>query len=415
MMGAMALSNRHPHVAVLGGGLQGCCIALALAERGARVTLYDRNDALMTQAAVVNEGRMHLGYIYAADTTLATARMMIRGALAFAPFIERHVGLSWTRLAASPPTIYLVHRATQRPVDELAAYLQAVHALVRDAVGGRKDAYFGVELGAAPRRWSSVELDKLFDRSLALAAFDTPEVAIDPLVLGQAVPERVKATPGIETRLQRSVNSVEDNGTALRVVSDGPEGPTRETYDHVVNALWDGRLRIDGTRGVQPSRPWIHRFKYGIRFRAPAGSSLPTVAIMLGPFGDLVTYGQGIVYLNWYPTCLEGISHAVSPPEWPRIPVEDRRARLVAGTLHAMAEIILPLRDLDAASLPDCTVRGGVIVAWGHSDIDDPASELHRRYEIGVTSTGRYHSVDPGKLTMTPYFAGVCADRIVVP
>ena len=48
-------------------------------------------------------------------------------------------------------------------------------------------------------------------------------------------------------------------------------------------------------------------------------------------------------------------------------------------------------------------------------DIDDPASELHRRYEIGVTSSGRYHSVDPGKLTMTPYFAGVCADRIVAP
>ena len=56
---------------------------------------------------------------------------------------------------------------------------------------------------------------------------------------------------------------------------------------------------------------------------------------------------------------------------------------------------------------------GGVIVAWGRTDIDDPTSELHRRYEIGVTSNGGYHSVDPGKLTMTPYFAGICADRII--
>jgi glycine/D-amino acid oxidase-like deaminating enzyme len=409
----MRSSNRHPHVAVLGGGLQGCCIALALAEQGARVTLYDRNEALMTQAAVVNEGRMHLGYIYAADASLATARMMIRGGLAFAPFIERHVGLSPERLAASRPTTYVVHRDTQRPVDELAGYLAAVHALVLDAVGGRNGAYFGVELAAAPRRWSAAERDRLFDGSLALAAFDTPEIAIDPFILGQAVPECVKATPGIETRLQRTVSAVEDHGAALRVVSDGPEGPARESYDHVVNALWDGRLRIDGTRGLQPARPWIHRFKYGVRFRVATGSSLPTVAIMLGPFGDLVTYGQGVVYLNWYPTCLEGISHAVSPPEWPRIPPEERRADVVAGTLHAMAEIILPLRDLDATTLPDCTVQGGVIVAWGHTDIDDPASELHRRYEIGVTSSGRYHSVDPGKLTLTPYFAGVCADRIV--
>jgi 2-polyprenyl-6-methoxyphenol hydroxylase-like FAD-dependent oxidoreductase len=29
-------------IAVLGGGLQGCCIALALAQRGAAVHLYDR-------------------------------------------------------------------------------------------------------------------------------------------------------------------------------------------------------------------------------------------------------------------------------------------------------------------------------------------------------------------------------------
>jgi len=59
-------------------------------------------------------------------------------------------------------------------------------------------------------------------------------------------------------------------------------------------------------------------------------------------------------------------------------------------------------------------VRGGVIVAWGSTDIDDQASELHRRHDIGVHSYGRYHSIDPGKLTMAPYFAKVCADRILL-
>jgi hypothetical protein len=54
-----------------------------------------------------------------------------------------------------------------------------------------------------------------------------------------------------------------------------------------------------------------------------------------------------------------------------------------------------------------------VIVAWGETDIYDPGSELHRRYEIGVTSAGRYHSIDPGKLTMAPFFAEQCAQRII--
>jgi hypothetical protein len=70
------------------------------------------------------------------------------------------------------------------------------------------------------------------------------------------------------------------------------------------------------------------------------------------------------------------------------------------------------LRDLDAERLPEACVKGGVIVAWGKTDIYDRASELHRRYEIGVTTEGRFHSVDPGKLTMAPYFAEICAERI---
>jgi hypothetical protein len=216
-------------------------------------------------------------------------------------------------------------------------------------------------------------------------------------------------------RLRRNVRAVE-HGAALRILSNGPEGAERDTYDHVVNALWDGRLAIDATLGLRPSRPWMHRFKYGLRFYPPPDTRpLPTVALLLGPFGDLVVYGQGLVYLSWYPTCLDAVSQEVDPPARPAVLAEPRRARVAAETLQAMAEIIIPLRDLSPASLRECTVQGGVIFAWGHTDIDDPASELHRRYEIGVTSNGRYHSVDPGKLTMAPYFAGVCVDRIVAP
>ena len=410
----MGRSNSACHVAVLGGGLQGCCIALALAERGARVTLYDRNDALMTRAAAVNEGRMHLGYVYAADTTLGTARMMIRGALAFVPFLERLVGMAPDQLALSPRTTYVVHRDSQRPADAVAGYFAAVHVLVDEAVGGRRDVYFGLETPIAPRRWSAAERDGVFDPSLVVAAFDTSEIAIDPLVLARAVRQRIAATPRIETRLQCTVQAVGEQRTRLRVVAEAADGALAgDTYDQVVNAAWDGRLAIDATRGLRPSRPWIYRFKYGLRFRAPHACTLPTVTIGLGPYGDLVVYGNGTVYLSWYSSCLEGISQAVSPPAWPRMPAEPRRVRLVANSLQGMAEIVIPLRNLAPARLRDCSVQGGVIVAWGCTDIDDPTSELHHRYEIGVASNGNYHSVDPGKLTMAPYFAGVCVDRIV--
>jgi hypothetical protein len=400
-------------VAILGGGLQGCCVALALAERGVRAVLFDRNDRLLTRAAVANEGKVHLGYMYANDPTCSTARMMMQGALAFAPFFVRHLGMSHDRLSISRPAAYVVHRDSQRSPEQVAHYLQTVHSLLREASEGRHDAYFGSDLISPPRRWTEAERAREFDHEVALAAFDTPEVAIDPAALANAVRERIDGDPRIEVRLQHEVMSV-DGADALDVVLQARGGTVRERFDHVVNALWDGRLAINATRGRRPNRPWLHRLKYGVSFRMPAGKRLPPSATFVsGPFGEVVSYADGLTYLTWYPVCLQAISSDVKPPEWSTYPAEPLRSQLLEGTLKAMAQFVSSLRGIEPCDLQDVTVKGGAIVAWGQTDIYDPQSELHRRFEIGVTSDGRFHSVDPGKLTMAPYFAEICAQRIL--
>ena len=106
-------------------------------------------------------------------------------------------------------------------------------------------------------------------------------------------------------------------------------------------------------------------------------------------------------------------SDRVAPPDWPTYPEEPLRSQIFADTLDRSLSIVPALRRYGPANVTDIVVRGGAIVAWGDTDIDDPQSELHRRFEIGVHSHGRYHSVDPGKLTMAPYFADVCANRIL--
>ena len=72
-------------VGVLGGGLLGCCTALALADRGLEVVLFDRNQDLLSRAAIANEGKIHLGYMYAADPSLLTARAMMEERLPSRP------------------------------------------------------------------------------------------------------------------------------------------------------------------------------------------------------------------------------------------------------------------------------------------------------------------------------------------
>src|SRR6185295_13057122 len=163
-------------VGVLGGGLQGCCAALALAERGAEIILFDKNEALLSRAAVANEGKIHLGYMYAGDPTLSTAKTMMAGALSFAPFFERYLGQPAHSFSVSVPATYVVHRDSQQSAEDVFAYLRTVHALINEAAEGRNQAYFGRNLQTALRAWSAAKIESEFDPAVALAAFSTPEI-----------------------------------------------------------------------------------------------------------------------------------------------------------------------------------------------------------------------------------------------
>jgi glycine/D-amino acid oxidase-like deaminating enzyme len=64
-------------IAVLGAGGVGVCAALELADRGYRLDLYDENSQPLIRASANNEGKIHLGLVYAKDNSLRTARTMI--------------------------------------------------------------------------------------------------------------------------------------------------------------------------------------------------------------------------------------------------------------------------------------------------------------------------------------------------
>ncbi len=384
-------------VAVLGGGMQGCCIALLLADRGVKVTLFERHAELLKGAASNNEGKIHLGYTYAGDPSLRTARRMIEGALAFAPVMESILGRA-DAFNLSTPFAYVVHRDSQVAVDDFARYLDRVHDDLLAAAG----TYFGAA-PVRPRRYARGDFEAAFDGKAALAAFETPEIAVDPQRLCAAIHVRVAAEPNIELRLGHTVTDVADQGARYVVVTE-PRGDAG-AFDHVVNALWDGRLALDARRGHHPRRAWLHRLKYGFRFFGPAVRR--SVTLVLGPFGDTVAYADGARYMSWYPACMRATSSALLPPEHAVTPEE--LAGMREQSARALGAVMPEVLGIDLQELKPVS---GIITAWGETDIGDPQSELRTRHEIGLTSVGGYHSVDPGKFTMIPYFALACADRI---
>lgn len=396
-------------VAVLGAGLQGACIALELAGRGVEVDLFERRPAALSGASANNEGKIHLGYTYANDPTLATARLMLRGAASFSPLLRRWVGDAVERVPVSTPFRYAVHRSSLVPVEAIDRYFRACHALAREENYGESLDYFGRDYREPPRRLASP--GDGFAPHAVTTVFRTPEVAVDPEALCAVVRRCLAATPSIRLYTSTMVAGVEPDAGYCDVTLEADGHAWIERYDHAVNALWEGRLAIDSRLGLAPTRPSLMRVKYYLRLPdAAILGAVPSTTIVLGPFGDVVRY-HGAAYLSWYSAGMQAMTEGTEPPPADGGPDPGWSRRTARAIVRGLAGVLPGVRAVlcDEGAYE---VKGGVIVASGRTDIDDPASGLHARADIGPRTAGRYHSVNTGKLTMAPYFAMVTADRI---
>jgi hypothetical protein len=397
-------------LAVLGGGLQGACVAMALADAGYEVDLFDENEHCLTQASARNEGKIHLGYVYAHDRTLETARLMMKGAAAFSPLMRRWLGSDIDKIPVSTPYNYVVRKDSLLSVEEFKTHLRACCAIAKDEYGGSVE-YFGSDYRDCPVRIKAH--DQFYDGDAIVAAFKTAEIGIDPEVLAVIVASRLMSDPKIHCIMQAkilAVNPLEDGADVVFALSGSN---FCERYDYVINALWDGLLAVDATAGIEPIRPWSFRLKYYVRARSRGPiARLPSTTIVLGPYGDITNFGNGELYLSWYPAAMTRMSTTLSVPDWPReLNEQDSRAMFEAILVGLSANV--PALTDSAEHIEGYRVCGGVIFAWGASDIDDPESGLHERASIGPRSFGRYQSINTGKLTMAPLFGKIAADRII--
>lgn len=391
---------------VLGAGLQGVAAAFALAAAGHRATLVDRAPEALTRASLRNEGKIHLGFVYAHDTSDRTAALMLDGALAFAPLMDEWMGapLPWERLAAMPFS-YGILRESIAPAEELLASWTRLQDRYAHRPAG--DSY----LGRSPERlwWceaADVGAERVMSERVATVV-RTSEMSIDTVEFRRHVCVRLNEADGITRRFNHHVDLVERTSSGFRVSGvDGNGATWSAEADSVVNCLWEGRLAIDRHLGLVPNRPWVHRLKYRVLGTLPAAlHAMPSITLMLGRFGDIVNYGDGRMYASWYPACLRGWSGDVDvPASWNQACdgtiAPDERDGVAAGTLAGLDEFVPGFAGATVTS-----VAAGVIFSWGRTDIDDLESELHARHEIGPQAHDGYITVNTGKLTTAPLFA----------
>lgn len=398
--------TRAPHVAVLGAGILGCCLALELARRGARVTLFDAAAAPMSAASRWNEGKIHLGHLYGADPSLRTARHVLPGGLAFRPIVEDLLGCRLAPVTTGEDDLYLCHRDSVVAPDAMEHYM----ARVTDMVRAHPDAgaYLADASGARSRRLSPSQLDAVADTAEIVAGFTAPERSVRTGWVADRFVEAVAAQRGVEPVFGARVLAAQPvDGSpegAWRVeTSDGAHAP----FDRVVNALWEGRMAVDRTAGLAPEGVWSNRYRLSLFLRTTRPLATPSAVIATGPFGDVKNYDGREFYLSWYPEGLHVESAELQPPDPHAVPMPapDAFRDRVLGRLEAVMPWVAGIRDC----VEHASMAGGWVFAAGRGLLSDPSSTLHRRSSYGVTRRGSYFSVDTGKYSTAPWTARALA------
>lgn len=386
---------------VVGGGVQGCTIALKLDLQGYHVNLVEKNSELFTGASLNQEGKVHTGMIYALDDTLKTAHKIIDDAVSFAPFIEELIGrkINWPSLA-SRPFHYLVHRESLVSADDLRSRYTELEGIFKRRLKKNSGHYLGEKPEAYFRQ---IDLPSALNSDLFEACFISCERAVDPKSICDILVEAIRSRSNIKLFLNHEVHGVKRTINGFDVSCHTPDNQNRiVSSDIVVNSSWHQKRHIDSMLGITYDEPWSLRYKLGFILKKQRTPNLPTFVIVHGPFGDFVEFpNQDYIYFSWYPSCRIGATNKIQIPnnwkdlqnrQFASIPIKDIKDQ----SLSAL-RMIMPNMDFKITG-----IKGGTIVAYGEKEIDQISSKLHKRSEVAVTEHDGYFSINSSKFTSAP-------------
>lgn len=418
-----AKSNKK-RVAVLGGGIQGCTMALLFEKHGYDVTIFDKSTDILNRASSNQEGKIHLGLVYSGDQTLKTGARMLESALRFSGYLEYLVGetIDWAKWKSSKFHYMVPYDSILSPT-ELELYFNNLQAIYYEMLKGDPTLSY---LGERPQRlYRPIPLNKtLVNESFFEAAFESEEYAISHSELKLAIKRALRSkhtihtllnTIVLETRREVGNFSALDRNTTFQIVTNlGVHGG----FDKVVNCLWEGRREIDQQMGIPAWSGNNVRLKFGIKteYMEPL-ATMPSMTIVNGPFGDFVNYpGDQKMYFSWYPVSMHGM-------------VVDEK---IPAELHDIADGAIPRelasfqidshqQSFDAMLLPQgpaldfkCPeLVGGFILGNGKSDIQNRDSLLHTRCDEPIYHEDGYFSISTQKFTSAPYHAYLLEKRFL--
>ena len=378
-------------IAVIGGGIVGVMSALLARQRGHDVEPFEREERVWSRASAANEGKVHLGPIFAMGD-VATHRVMIEGSAAFASVVDQALGVAtdWDAVC-SQEFDYLVMPDSLVSADELGRRYRALNRLL--------DGYPQMSYLGRPLRQIAAEHAHR-DKTTGLAAFHTSERAVDPLRLRDLALRALTET-AVVVHTRAEVARVDQSGDKATLLF--PSGDRSEPFDAVVNATWE---RQHAFVPASERHPLNYRVKVAVRVDASERDR--AITLVQGPFGDVVRLPD-YTYLSWYPT-----GRIVHESGWEPTAHALASAEQVSSLEALATETVKQLTEIGAhvGETRVSEIVGGFILGHGELDIENPQSRLHARSEFGVSRHGVVLTPISFKLTTAPLVAQRVVDLL---
>jgi hypothetical protein len=402
---------RTKSVAVVGAGITGSVAALLLADQGYRVCLFDRAAVPISGASLINEGKIHLGFVYVNDPSMRSLDVMIQSAVVFRSILERWISKSCFEAAVTEPFDYIVPKDTQVAPDIIDLKFRLIAEKIGAAEKARQTRYLGMD---RPAVWSrSSEVPANFDRENIIAHYQTLERSVDTHAIAAELINCLRSHDRIEMHMNTPITKISRESQTWTLQTKQEEKTKKfSPFINVINSSWDGRLELDEQVFGPDKVQWFHRYKSVLNLTPKAPHLIPNFTAIIGTYGDIISYPSGRVYLSYYPAGMLSSSDDIKAIKTRYN--DETKARVATDTLEGLSQFVPNIQTILSVCEPNAAnVTGGIIMARGSTDIDDSASELHQRYRIGIKERDGYFSIDTGKYTCGPAFAQQAVNRIL--
>ncbi|GAB2583748.1 FAD-binding oxidoreductase [Dyella jejuensis] len=375
-----------PRIAVIGAGVAGVASAIALAEQGYHVSLFDAYP-LLTGTSNNTPGRLGMGFHYA---TPNTAAMLFDTTI---DLVKRYPQATLGReLPHGHPlrrAQYFVARDSLFGTDEISAVHDMLierYAKAWESSGRRLP--FG-EPGAFLRRLREDEYRGYVNPDEVQMGVDTAEVLMDWPEVRARLERRVRAMPRIDIYEGHRVEALSHHGKFhWRVDARDPNGQLR-TFDAqlVINCAWQNIDAINRMANLPIQSGAINRLKVLLRAKLPPIlQQHSSMFFCMGPFAMFSNMNDGKGMMTYAPVtnisaAQAGDGHALA--ELNRILRHGVDAaesqRLIDGLRGGVARFIPAMRD----ALP-VALKFGVVRTRSECDLWDKRSDVHHRDYTGV-------------------------------